>query len=56
MTSKTIRGNGKWAKVSGQRGKWTLAKGWEGDFKAVRMSVWHTKDGAMIAAHYWLED
>lgn len=53
---KTVRSNGKWVKVSGTRGKWAVAKGWEGNFKAERVLTYPTKDGAMIAAKYWIND
>ena len=55
---KTIRSNGKWAKVSGQRGKWTVAKGWAGEVSARPNHVltYPTKDGALIAANYWIND
>lgn len=56
MSEKTFRKNGKWVKVSGRRGAWAVAKGWEGDFKAVQTFSYPTKDGALIAARYWLED
>lgn len=52
---KTIRGNGKWAKITGKRGKWTVAKGWEGSFTASKIEHWPVKYGAEIAAKHWLE-
>jgi hypothetical protein len=54
--TKTIRTNGKWAKVSGSRGKWAVAKGWAGSFAAVRVLTYPTKDGALIAAKGWVAD
>ncbi len=53
---KYLRGNGKWAKVSGKRGAWAIAKGWEGDFKALNVLTYPTKDGALVAAQYWIND
>jgi len=53
---KTIRKNGKWAKVSGKRGAWTVAKGWVGSLQAQQMQSWPTKDCAMVAANYWVND
>ncbi len=53
---RTIRKNGKWAKVSGQRGKWSVAKGWKDEVKAVRVLSYPTKCGALIAANYWVND
>lgn len=53
---KTVRKNGKWAKISGKRGSWSCAKGWEGNFKADRVLIYPTKDGALIAANYWVGD
>jgi hypothetical protein len=53
---KTIRSNGKWAKVSGTRGKWAVAKGWAGDFNAIRVLTYPTKDGALVAARGWVND
>lgn len=53
---KTIRGNGKWAKISGKRGAWTCAKGWAGSIKAIYAPVYPTKDGAIVAGQYWLKD
>lgn len=55
-SEKTIRGNGKWAKVSGKCGAWTVAMGWDGEFKASKVQNWHIRDAAMIAARYWLAD
>jgi hypothetical protein len=51
-----IRSNGKWAKVSGQRGKWHVAHGWHGDTKAVHVYTYPTKDGALISARNWCAD
>ena len=53
---KTVRSNGKWFKVSGKRGAWTVAKGWEGQIQADKFLTYPTKDGAMIAGKYWLAD
>ena len=53
---KTIRSNGKWAKVSGTRGKWACAKGWDGQIKANQVHYWPTKDSALISASYWIND
>jgi hypothetical protein len=53
---KTIRTNGKWAKVSGRRGRWAVAKGWAGQFGAAVILTYPTKDGAMIAARGWVKD
>lgn len=53
---KTIRSNGKWAKISGKRGAWTCAKGWQGDIKAAHIHIYPTKEGALISARYWIED
>lgn len=55
MTEVTKRANGKWAKVSGKRGRWIVAMGWAGSFKG-KTQIWTTKDGAMICATYWLND
>jgi len=54
-TEKTTRRNGKWAKVSGSRGNWIVAKGWSGSFEG-KTQRWPTKDGAEVAADYWLND
>ncbi len=58
MTDQYIRRNGKWAKVSGSRGKFFCAKGWEGSIAAGPNMIFSypTKSGAMIAAKYWVED
>jgi hypothetical protein len=53
---KTLRTNGKWAKISGKRGCWTLAQGWSGNFKAAKLRTYPTKDGALIAGRYWVND
>jgi hypothetical protein len=53
---KTIRSNGKWSKISGKRGAWNCAKGWEGQLNAARLLRYPTKEGAMIAAQNWLKD
>ena len=55
-TEQTIRGNGKWAKVSGKRGRWASAQGWEGQFKAAKLHYWPTKAGALVSARYWIAD
>lgn len=55
MTEVTKRANGKWAKVSGKRGRWIVAMGWAGSFVG-KTQIWTTKDGAMICANYWLND
>lgn len=55
---KTVRGNGKWAKVSGKRGKWAVAKGYQGEVSHASfmpINYYPTKDGALIAANGWLE-
>lgn len=54
-TEKTTRRNGKWTKVSGKRGRWIVALGWAGSFEG-KTQIWATKDGANIAANYWLSD
>lgn len=53
---KTLRSNGKWAKVSGSRGKWACAKGWAGQVAAAQVHYWPTKDGALVSATYWIND
>ncbi len=53
---KVIRKNGKWAKISGKRGAYILALGWQGDFAASKLQKWPNKYGAEIAARYWLND
>lgn len=50
------RGNGRWAKVSGKRGAWNVAKGWAGEMSAGRVLTYKTKDAALIAANYWIAD
>lgn len=55
LTEVTKRANGKWFKVSGKRGRWIVALGWAGSFEG-KTQIWPTKDGAMVAANYWLAD
>lgn len=56
MTEQTYRKNGKWAKISGQRGKWSVAQGWNGSLKAVHVFLYPTKDFALLATRHWLND
>lgn len=56
MTDQTKRRNGKWAKVSGTKGRWSCAKGWDGSISAILVQTWPTKAGAIVSANYWLED
>lgn len=56
-TEKTIRSNGKWAKVTHvARGKHAVAFGWAGQFQAVKVQSGNNKDWANIAAHHWIND
>lgn len=52
----TIRHNLKWAKVSGSRGKWFVAKGWKSSTQAEIVIIAPTKDAALIYAKFWVED
>lgn len=52
----TKRKNGKWAKISGKRGRWWCAFGWEGSIQCTRKMLCPTKDYALTAANYWLND
>jgi hypothetical protein len=51
-----IRTNGKWAKISGQRGMWHVALGWGGNIKATYVYTYPTKVGALIAGKNWCAD
>ena len=55
-TDRTIRRNGKWAKVSGSRGAWKVAQGWNGQIVATRVFTYPTKDSALICANGYLND
>ena len=54
FTEKYFRGNGKWAKVSGKRGRWAVALGWNGSFSARNVQIWRVKDDAVMVAKNWL--
>ena len=56
MAEKTFRKDAKWAKVSGQRGKWACAQGWRGNVTASKVFTYPTKDGAIISAQNWVAD
>lgn len=43
MTDRYFRKGFKWAKVSGSRGKWTVALGWKSEFQARRVQTANTK-------------
>lgn len=53
---KTTRRNGKWAKVSGSRGAWTVALGWQGELRAHRMQHTATRLHADCIATNYLND
>jgi hypothetical protein len=55
-TERMIRRNGKWTKITGRRGEWRVAQGWEGSLKAVRVFTYPTKEFAIYAAISWLND
>lgn len=56
MSDTTKRRNGKWARVHGTRGAWTVALGWRGEFKACRVNTCGTKLLADTIAAGWLND
>lgn len=53
---RTLRGNGKWVKVSGKSGRYVAAQGWQGDIKAIRTLTYPTRDGALICAEHWINE
>jgi len=46
----------KWAKISGQRGSWSVALGWRGEFKARRVQKTVTKLHAEVIARNYVND
>jgi hypothetical protein len=57
MTTETTTRNGnKWAKVSGKRGEWSVAKGFKSETKAISMTTVGNKELAMIMARGWVND
>ena len=50
----TVRRNGKWAQVSGSRGKWTVARGFRGDFRASIVNTTRTRLHATVIARNWV--
>jgi hypothetical protein len=55
MTERYFRKNGKWAKITGERGKWACAHGWKGQTKAIRLFYYPTKEFAIESARYWVK-
>lgn len=52
---KTIRNGNKWAKVSGKRGSWTVAKGFKSSMIADSCTTVANKELAVIMAKGWVE-
>jgi len=52
----TIRNGNKWAKVSGKRGAWTVAKGFKSETKAISITTVGNKELAVIMAKGWVND
>lgn len=53
---KTIRNDNKWAKISGKRGRWTIAKGYKSNMKASFTVSVDNKELALIIAQGWIND
>lgn len=46
----------KWAKVSGSRGKWSVALGWKGEFEARKVQTTSTRLHADCIARNYVGD
>jgi hypothetical protein len=55
-TERYFREGAKWAKVSGQRGKWIVALGWRGEIQAARVNTANTKLLAETIARNYVAD
>ena len=53
---KYFRKNFKWAKVSGQRGEWTIGLGWKSNSTAIKVQKANTKVLAECIAEGWVND
>jgi hypothetical protein len=56
MTDRYFRKGLKWAKVSGQRGKWTVALGWKSETQASSVRTTPTKLLAEVIARNFVDD
>lgn len=56
INGKTYKKGIRWAKVSGQRGSWTIAQGWKGQIEARYIQKANTKLLAECIAEGWLND
>lgn len=56
-SDQTIRGNGKWAKISHvRRGRYIIASGWQGDVDCRHKHILSNRDDAMAWARSWIND